>query len=211
MASQSHTPTPLDSFIGNTRPYGVGDFGELSLRTRLVMGKRDVDQPVSARMSLGGAWFPAVWDVQDAFGNLEGDAALYLAPPAALSPVFGFHVGAKKVFGTFPFFESAFVGGPDQVRGLRPQRYAGDAAVFATAELHLQLFEARLLLPTQVGVLGLADIGRVSADGQNSDTWHKGVGGGIWLAPLKRSAALSIALARSEGATRFYIQAGFGF
>jgi hypothetical protein len=83
--------------------------------------------------------------------------------------------------------------------------------VFASAELHLQLFEARLLLPTQVGVLGLADIGRVSADGQNSDTWHKGVGGGIWLAPLKRSAALSIALARSDGATRFYIQAGFGF
>jgi len=97
------------------------------------------------------------------------------------------------------------------VRGLRPQRYAGDAAVFASAELHLKLGEARLLLPTQFGVMGLADIGRVYADGQTSDTWHKGVGGGVWLAPLRRSAALTVAMARSEGATRIYIQAGFGF
>jgi hypothetical protein len=211
LVSHSRTPTPPLSFIGLTRPYGVGDFGEVALRTRLVLGRRDVDQPVSARLSAGGAFFPKLWDVEHTFGNLEGDAALYLAPRAAFSPVLGLHVGAKKVFGTFPFFEAAFVGGPDQVRGLRPQRYAGDAAVFASAELHLQLFEARILLPTKVGVLGLADIGRVSADGRSSDTWHKGVGAGVWFAPLKRSAALTVAMARSEGATRIYIQAGFGF
>jgi len=211
LASQSHTPTPLDSFIGLARPYGVGDFGELALRSRVVLGQRDVGQTVSARLAAGGAYFPSVWDVEKSFGNLEGDAAVYLAPHAALSPVLGFHLGGKKVFGTFPFFESAFVGGPDEVRGLRPQRYAGDAAVFASAELHLKLGEARLLLPTQFGVMGLADIGRVYADGQTSDTWHKGVGGGVWLAPLRRSAALTVAMARSEGATRIYVQAGFGF
>ena len=153
----------------------------------------------------------ALLDAEEDFGNLEGDAALYFAPQAALAPVLGLHVGAKKVFGKFPFFEAAFVGGPDQVRGLRPQRYAGDAAVFASAELHLRLFEARLLLPAEIGVMGLADVGRVAAEGQSSDTWHTGVGGGVWIAPLKRAATMTAALAWSEGATRFYLQAGFGF
>ena len=209
--SHSHTPTPEFSFIGLTQPYGVGDFGTVALRSRLLRGQRDVRQTVSARLSVGGAYFPQVWDAEDDFGNLEGEAALYFAPQAALKPVLGLHVGAKKVFGNFPFFEAAFVGGPDQVRGLRPQRYAGDAALFASAELHLRLFEARLLLPAEIGVMGLADVGRVAVEGQSSDTWHTGVGGGVWIAPLSRAATMTAALAWSEGATRFYLQAGFGF
>lgn len=211
VAAHSNTSTPAQTFIGATRPYGVGDFGQVGVHGRLLFGERNIDKEVSGRIWAGGAYYPKAWDVEDHFGNLQGEAAAYLAPRAPLSPVLGLRLGTKKVFGRFPFFEAAFVGGPDEVRGLRPQRYAGDTAAFGSAELHLRLFEARILLPTQVGVMGLADIGRVWVDGQTSDSWHKGVGGGIWFAPLRRSATVTVAMARSEGQTRIYFQGGFGF
>lgn len=212
IAKRTNTSTPEDTFVGQTRPYGVGVFGQAGLHAKLTLGRRDPGRTTSAYLWTGGAYYPKVWDVESAFGDVEGQAAVFFSPArVALAPQLGFRIGAKKVFGTFPFHESAFVGGPQVVRGLRPQRYAGDASAFGSAELHLRLANIRLLLPTEFGVMGFGDIGRVWVEGESSDTWHTGAGGGLWLAPLKRSALVAVALARSEGFTRFYIQAGFGF
>jgi hypothetical protein len=201
-----------DSFVGQTRPYGSGDFGQAGLRTRITLGRRDLTHITSGYVWTGGAYYPSLWDVEHPFGNVEGQGAVFLSPSRApLAPQLGLRVGARKVFGTFPFQESAFVGGPDQVRGLRPQRFAGDTSAFGSAELHLSFGEIRLLVPSTIGILGFADIGRVWLDGESSDTWHHGVGGGVWLAPLNRAATLGLTFARSEGKTRMYIQAGFGF
>jgi hypothetical protein len=41
--------------------------------------------------------------------------------------------------------------------------------------------------------------------------WHHGMGGGLWVAVLKPENTVSLAFARSEGATRVYLRAGFGF
>jgi hypothetical protein len=212
LAQSTSTDTPLDSFIGQARPYGAGTFGEAALRTRLTIGQRDLGKLASAYIWADGAYFPEVWDVESAFGRMEGQAAVFVSPAnVILSPQFGFRVGAKKVFGTFPFHESAFLGGPDQVRGLRRERYAGDASAFGSAEVHLRLANVFLLLPSEFGIMGFGDIGRVWVDGEDSSKWHKGWGGGLWLAPLKRSATLAVVMARSEGLTRYYVQAGFGF
>jgi hypothetical protein len=212
IAKRATTSAPGETFVGQTRPYGVGTFSQAGLRTRLTLGQRDLARTTSAYLWTGGVYYPKVWDVDSGFGNVEAQAAVFVSPArVALSPQLGFRIGAKKVFGTFPFHESAFIGGPEHIRGLRPQRYAGDASAFGSAELHVKLADIRVLLPTELGVMGFGDIGRVWVEGQSSDTWHKGVGGGLWLAPLKRSASLAVALARSEGLTRFYIQAGFGF
>jgi hypothetical protein len=208
---RTNTKTPADTFVGQTRPYGVDIFGQTSLFTRLTLGRRDLARTTSAYVWAGGEYFPEVWDITSAFGNIEGQAAVFLSPKMALSPQLGFRLGAKKVFGTFPFHESAFVGGPDQVRGLRPERFAGDASAFGSAEMHLKLFDVRLLLPSEFGIIGFGDMGRVWVEGEDSTKWHTGWGGGLWLAPLKRSATFAVTMARSEGFNRFYIQAGFGF
>ena len=44
------------------------------------------------------------------------------------------------------------------VRGLRLQRYAGDASAWGNAELRLRLFRANLLVPADVGLFGLVDV-----------------------------------------------------
>jgi hypothetical protein len=38
--------------------------------------------------------------------------------------------------------------------------------------------------PTVGGFLLGLDYGRVWLEGEDSDTWHVGYGGGVWLAPL---------------------------
>jgi hemolysin activation/secretion protein len=120
-------------------------------------------------------------------------------------------VGGKKLWGRFPFHESAFLGGPDTVRGLRRQRYAGDASAYGNGELRLRLGDVKVLVPVDVGVFGLADAGRVWVEGEASDRWHTGVGGGVWLSILKPANTVSLAVARSEGRVRVYFQGGMAF
>jgi hemolysin activation/secretion protein len=152
-----------------------------------------------------------VWDVDSAFGELHGEAATYLTAPLALQPTLALRVGGQRVWGRYPFHEAAFLGGPDTLRGLRSQRYAGDGLLWGNSELRVRLGAAELVVPAEFGVFALADAGRVFLDGEASSRWHTGVGGGIWLAFAKRANLVSLSVARSEGKTRFYAQTGFMF
>ena len=71
------------------------------------------------------------------------------------------------MWGTFPYYEAAFIGGSDNVRGLREQRFAGDASVYGSAELRVFVTHFFLLFPADFGVLGLSDVGRVYSKGQS--------------------------------------------
>jgi hypothetical protein len=37
----------------------------------------------------------------------------------------------------------------------------------------------------EMGLLAFNDFGRVWVDGEDSDKWHHGFGGGFWLSPFK--------------------------
>ena len=97
------------------------------------------------------------------------------------------------------------------MRGLPVQRFRGDASAYANAELRVRLARFSLVVPTEVGVFGLADAGRVWLAGESSDDWHTALGGGLWLAFLNRKTTLTATAARSEGRTAVYLQNGFMF
>ena len=203
-------------YIGVVRPYGFEGFGEAGAAASLELDTRD--NPGAPRKGLrlygGGSVYPEVWDVQSTFGEVHGEASGAVTVSPLLETTLAARLGGKRVFGTYPFHEAAFIGGSSrapQVRGLRGQRYAGDAAVYANAELRIKLFDMSLLVPTDVGVFGLADAGRVWLKSEESNRWHKAVGGGLWLAPVRRSHTLTFAAAQSEGRRAFYFSAGFLF
>jgi hypothetical protein len=202
-----------DRFITFAQPYGVGDFGEVGASARLVLDGRNRSRAATrgALLWAAGTYYPKVWSVEEGFGEVHGEAATYLSPPLVLDPTLALRIGGKRVWGRYPFHESAFIGGVDSVRGLRPARYAGDAAAYASAELRLALFRFRALVPARLGVFGLADAGRVWVEGQESDKIHTGLGGGIWVSFIKPDNTLSVAAARSEGHLRLYFNAGFAF
>jgi hypothetical protein len=59
--------------------------------------------------------------------------------------------------------------------------------------------------------MGFYDIGRVYLDGESSDTWHHGAGGGLFYVTPGRHSLFSLQYARSEGNSAFYIRAGLKF
>ncbi len=196
------------------QPYGVENFGQVGGRADLTFDTRD--WPAAAtrgiRAAVGGAVYPAVWDVEETFGEVHAELSTYLTAAAVpLRPTLALRAAGKKVFGDFPFFEAAFVGGASTVRGLREQRYAGDAAVYGNAELRLALGRVMFFLPTNVGIFGLADAGRVFLEGESSSEVHTAFGGGLSLSFLSPANTLTFALVRGEDRTGFYLRAGFAY
>lgn len=210
-----YAKTDLDPgrFISIAQPYGVGDFGMLGANATAVWDTRDV--PAAARrgvlLTAGAGFYPAVWDVDSTFGELHGEASTYLTPSTTFGPTLALRAGAKKVWGAYPFFESAFVGGASTVRGLRTDRYAGDAALYGNAELRGRLGRFYLVLPGEFGVFALGDVGRVYLEGESSDEWHAGVGGGFWFAYLDPGSTITVALASGDNRTALYVRAGFAY
>lgn len=202
-----------ERFIGQARPYGSEPFGQLGVTADLRLDTRDL--PAAAgrgvMLSVGGTLRPAAWAVRDAFGEIHAEAAGHLTASLPLHPTLSLRAGAKRVLGTYPFHEAAFVGGVDSLRGFSSQRFAGDASAFGNAELRLFLGRFFFVLPGEYGVFALADAGRVWLDGERSRRWHTAAGGGLWFAYLRRDHTVTVAVARSAEKTGVYLATGFAF
>ena len=201
-------------FIAVTRPYGSGSFGMLGAAADVGYDGRNRPSAATrgAALTVGGSFYPAVFDVVESFGELHAEGAVYLtADSFPLQPTLAFRAGGKRVWGDFPFQHAAFIGDASTVRLGWQNRYAGDASVYGTSELRLRLSAFNVLVPGEFGVFGLGDVGRVYLDGESSDRWHAAGGGGIWLSFLERANTVSLAVASSSERTRVYVGAGFGF
>jgi outer membrane protein assembly factor BamA len=188
-----------DRLITSVRPYGSAGFGRLGARAYARWDTRDI--PTNARrgllLELGGDLVPAAWDAEESFGGGYVTAATYLTASGAWSPTLALRVGGRRVWGRYPYFEAARIGGEGTVRGYSQGRFLGDAAVLASAELRAPLGRARLLVPGQLGLVGFADAGRVFLERESSRDWHEAVGGGVWFAALGPANVVSLTLARS--------------
>ena len=209
----SHTNLVGGTFINVARPYGVEDLGQVGAAADFQVDTRD--QPRAARRGIafgfGGSYYPAALDVTAPFGEGHAEASSYLTAHIPLRPTLALRVAGKKVWGTYPFYEAAYIGGATTVRGLVEHRFAGDAALYGNAELRLSVAKFYLLVPGQLGVFGLGDVGRVYLSGETSDRWHAAAGGGVWLSFLSPANTLSVAAAHSVEGTRLYVKAGLAF
>ena len=215
-----------DTYIGSLEvaPYGMGSFGQIGARGEIGFDTRDnpayPTRGVLVRTTV--AAYPGAWDVESAFGSVDGEARAYLTAPMPITPTLALRVGGKRVWGTYPFHESAFLGGPGRIgigetdhplRGFYKNRFAGDAVLYGNAELRLALGEIKVVVPGEIGVFGAADVGRVfySDDLPGADDWHNGNGGGLWLSFLERRTTVSVAVMKGRDLTGVYLRAGFMF
>jgi hypothetical protein len=222
--------------IDQLEPYGSGSFGmigafanvQLDTRRTLPELKKSLTLPFHENPAAGyptsgflvditGEMSPPVWDVKSTWGAIEGSVSAFLTAGGDGSATLALRVGGRDTFGSTPYFKSAFIGGGSffsggaTVRGLRAERFAGDASVFGNLELRLFLARIKLIVPTDVGVFGFGDVGRVFVDGESSDKWHPGAGGGVWISPLSRTNAISFTVAKSDEETLVYLTLGFHY
>jgi hypothetical protein len=209
-------------FIDTARPYGYGQFGEVGVHGVLSWDGRDSElfprRGVFA--AARGTWFAEAWDLESDFGEVNGNVNAYISGGRVAT--IALRAGGKKVFGTYPYMDAASIGAgklgagalaepEDTVRGLRARRYIGDSSAWANADLRLRVSGVTLIVPADWGIVGFGDVGRVWLKGESSDTWHTGVGGGIWLSWLDDRYAVSAGLAHSDEEDLFYFHGGFSF
>jgi len=209
----AHTNLESGTFIDVARPYGVRDLGQVGGAADFHVDTRD--EPRAARRGFwfgaGGSFYPRALDVTAAFGEAHAEARSYLTAPILLQPTLAVRVAAKKVWGTYPLEEAAYMGGATTVRGFVEHRFAGDAALYGNVELRLSVARFFFLLPGELGFFALGDAGRVYLSGETSERWHAAVGGGVSIAFLNRANTVSVAAAHSVEGTRLYARTGFAF
>jgi hypothetical protein len=213
LAQYTATRERSRTLVGSQRPYGSGTFAEVGVRLAVVMDRRDLPAAPTkgVRLAAVGTLYPALWDVASTFGDANAEASTYVSAKGYFAPTLALRVGAQRVWGTFPFHNAAFLGGSNTLRGWEEQRFAGRSAIYGSTELRVRLGKLSVLVPADVGVIGFSDVGKVAADGERSNTWHTGVGGGVWLAPITRVHTVSFSIARGRERTGFYLKSGFVF
>jgi hypothetical protein len=209
----STTDSTPNRLVATTRPYGFGNFTQAGMRIgmhHVASGPPGVSRRQFV-LDLTGAWFPAMLDVKRAFTEIEGRAGMVFTVPVPLHPVVLLRGGGKKLFGDFPFHEAAFIGGHSTLRSMAADRYAGDASVYATAELRVPVVAFSLFVPFETGLVGVAETGRVYAAGTTSGGWHAAQGGGIYLGRRDSTPSMMLVVTNEPGRAGPHFRTGLSF
>ncbi|TDI46459.1 MAG: hypothetical protein E2P02_05040 [Acidobacteria bacterium] len=208
------TGTDPDTVLEQEQPLGVGTFGEVGLRT-LVRYDSRTDKDVLAggiELKAAGSYYPELWDVESAFGSIGGELGVHV--PLSDSVTVSSFVGGKKVWGDYPFFEAAYLGGQQHLYGYHWDRFVGDASLYGSAAVRWAFKKVRFALPGELGLMGTIDAGRVFVAGEDSHKWHPSYAAGIFYAPFNRHLLFEVGVGHSTESTFFLVQAkmmGLGF
>jgi hypothetical protein len=120
-------------------------------------------------------------------------------------------LGGAVTFGKSAFYQSAFLGGHENLFGFRQYRFAGEHMLYNNLEFRIKLANfASYILPGQFGMTGFYDVGRVWVKNESSRVWHHGVGGGIYFAPAQL-AVFQVKAGWSKEGWFPYVIMGFRF
>lgn len=112
---------------------------------------------------------------------------------------FNFHLPLSKHFvlavrntgstitGDPKFYQLNAIGGSQNLRGYRRDRFRGRSSFVNNTELQYLFDFKSYLFNGKAGFVGFYDIGRVWHPAEKSDVWHSGYGAGIIIAPFNKA------------------------
>ncbi|HEV7334134.1 MAG TPA: BamA/TamA family outer membrane protein [Flavisolibacter sp.] len=146
----------------------------------------------------------------EAFDQLGGNISFFTDFLYRRFIVLATSFGADRNYGKFAFPQAQYLGFRQNLRGYRFQRFAGRARFYNNSEVRINLGVRNFyFFKGPVGLIGFHDVGRVWVNNETSDKWHKGYGGGIWVAPFGKVVIVGT-LASSEEEDK-WLQLSFGF
>jgi len=203
-----------DNTILKVKPqYGLGKNSYLGIRSALTFDSRNntVSPEKGVYFFAGCEYYPVVFNNRKDFFKISGDLRTYFSTHAVTDVTLALRVGGQKVFGTYPFFKSAVLGGANNLRGFSRERFSGDASLFGQAEVRMFLFDMNVLLPGRFGLSFFGESGRVFVSYEESEKWHSSYGGGFWFSVLNNILSLNFSAAKSSETLNFYLISGVAF
>lgn len=120
----------------------------------------------------------------NSYGQFTGSISLYKNLDGRAKFVLAERFGGGITIGKPAFYQNMFLGGQGNLLGYRQFRFAGQHSFYNNVELRAKLGDfVSYVLPGQVGLMGFYDVGRVWNSNEKSNTWHHGVGAGVYFAP----------------------------
>jgi hypothetical protein len=193
--------------------YGLGTLNPLGIYLGLEFeGRENIEFPKSGYfLNLTGSIFPAVDNIPENFYRAGIDVRGYFTPEFMSFTTFALRAGGTKVWGKYPFFAGATIGGKQNVRGYNDKRFSGDASLFGQAEIRLFITELKLILKSKLGINLFVETGRVFTTNDNSNKWHPSYGAGFWIDYFNSEFIPSAYVAFSPDRTTFAFGLGMGF
>ncbi len=145
------------------------------------------------------------------FAQIIPEFAVYKSLNARSTLVLAERFGGTLSVGQTAFYQSAFIGGQENLLGYRQYRFAGQHSFYNNLELRIKVADvASYIVPGQFGVTTLWDIGRVWVKDEHSGKWHNGLGAGIYFAPASL-IAFNFVMANSPEGWYPYFTMGLRF
>ncbi|ANE51539.1 BamA/TamA family outer membrane protein [Flavisolibacter tropicus] len=144
----------------------------------------------------------------DNYSNYAGAFTFYL-PIRSL--VWTSRIGGAILSGDPQFFQYNQLSGLTNLRGYRRSRFSGKSMVYNNNELRIPVATLKgFVVRGKLGINLFCDNGRVWIPDEDSNRWHVGYGGGVWIVPYQR-----ISFTANYGVSKedqvLYIKAGFMF
>ena len=147
----------------------------------------------------------------ESFGQIIPEFAVYQKLNNKGTIVIANRIGGGITVGKSAFYQSLFVGGHENLLGYRQYRFAGEHMLYNNFEIRMKIANfTGYIIPGIFGLTGFYDVGRVWVDGEKSDKWHSGVGGGVFFAPAQMVVVNVVAGYSDEGWLP-YVTMGFRF
>ncbi|EDM42925.1 outer membrane protein [unidentified eubacterium SCB49] len=151
-------------------------------------------------------------DADNKFGYLVPHAALDHRLNKSGSLVLATKLGGEVILGdSFELYHAAQLGGGENLRGFRKERFTGKYAAYHNTDLRLLLGNLETsIIPLKYGITGGFDYGRVWLENDTSDKWHNSVGGSFWISGIDTFTA-NIGYYNSTDGGRIAFVLGFAF
>lgn len=138
-------------------------------------------------------WLAELNNDHSKLSRFKSEFSVYYTVDIPFETTFAARIGGSTISGEFNFYQASTIGGNagfsrlGTLRGYGRDRFAGRSSLYQNNEIRMRLLKVPFYyMPFEMGISAHFDHGRVWVDDENSDEWHTGTGGGLWIAPIGR-------------------------
>lgn len=147
------------------------------------------------------------------FDRVSGEINWFISPWKTAGHVIALRMGGAVNAGEYDFFQANSLGGLSNLRGFQYNRYSGYASFYQNSDLRIKLSKVKSYITKgYFGLILFNDVGRVWQRDEESNKWHHGYGGGLWVSPYEMAIITAMyEFSKDEKDGLFSLKLGFLF